>query len=97
LLRKREASLLAIKKRLPALLVQGVAYSNDGVPVEFSRTYVRGDRTRYFVERNVNVSRRPSNWSITQAALPAPAPERRSPTSDSRPTAPATPQPRGDR
>jgi len=98
LLRKREASLLAMKKRLPALLVQGVAYSIDGLPVEFSRTYVRGDRTRYFVERNVNVSARPSNWSITQAAVPALAPERRFPTTDSRlSTAPSTSQPRGDR
>src|SRR6476659_5624327 len=84
LLRKREAGLLAIKKRQPALLVAGVAYSNDGVPVEFSRTYVRGDRTRYFVERNVNVSRRPSNWSISQSTMPAPAPERRFPTTDTR-------------
>jgi len=98
LLRKREAGLLAIKKRQPALLVAGVAYSNDGVPVEFSRTYVRGDRTRYFVERNVNVSRRPSNWSISQSTMPAPAPERRFPTTDTRlSTAPSTTQPRGDR
>lgn len=98
LLRKREAGLLAIKKRQPALLVAGVAYSDDGVPVEYSRTYVRGDRTRYFVERNVNVSRRPSNWSLSQSTLPAPAPERRFTTTDTRlSTAPSTAQHRGDR
>jgi GntR family transcriptional regulator len=58
LLKKREAGLLGMKKRQPALRVEGIAYSPDGLPVEFSRTYVRGDRTRYFVERNVNVSER---------------------------------------
>jgi hypothetical protein len=35
------------------LLVEGVAYSADGIPVEFARSYVRGDRTRYYVERLV--------------------------------------------
>jgi GntR family transcriptional regulator, N-acetylglucosamine utilization regulator len=98
LLRKREASLLAMKKRQPALLVEGVAYSSDGQPVEFSRTYVRGDRTRYFVERNVNVSRRSTNWTNQPSMTPASTPERRAPTIDSRPSAaPSTAQPRGER
>jgi len=98
LLRKREASLLTMKKREPALLVEGVAYSSDGQPVEFSRTYVRGDRTRYFVERNVNVSRRPANWTNQPSMSPANSPERRAPAIDTRlSAAPSTAQPRGER
>jgi GntR family transcriptional regulator, N-acetylglucosamine utilization regulator len=98
LLRKREASMLAMKKRQPALLVEGVAFSADGQPVEFSRTFVRGDRTRYFVERNVNVSRRPANWTNQPSMSPASLPERRSPTTDNRlSAAPSTAQPRGER
>ena len=42
---------------MPALLVEGIAFSDEGVPVEFSRTYVRGDRTRYYVERIVRINR----------------------------------------
>jgi GntR family transcriptional regulator len=53
LVRTREADLLGLKPRTPALLVEGVAFSDQGIPVEFSRTVVRGDRTRYFVERSV--------------------------------------------
>ena len=53
LLRAREARLLGVAPGRPALLVEGVAFTADRTPVEFSRTYVRGDRTRYFVERVV--------------------------------------------
>ena len=53
LLKAREARLLGQKPRSPALLVEGIAFTAAGVPVEFSRTFVRGDRTRYFVERVV--------------------------------------------
>ncbi|HUR16343.1 MAG TPA: GntR family transcriptional regulator [Candidatus Limnocylindrales bacterium] len=53
LLRMREARLLGQKTRTPALLVEGLAYTSSNVPVEFSRTYVRGDRTRYYVQRVV--------------------------------------------
>jgi len=49
----REARLLDLKPRSLALLVEGIAYAIDGSPVEFGRTYVRGDLTRYFVERVV--------------------------------------------
>jgi GntR family transcriptional regulator len=52
-LRAREARLLARPARSPALLIEGIAFTADGVPIEFSRTYVRGDRTRYYVERVV--------------------------------------------
>ncbi len=53
LLRRRDAELLKRPARSPALLVEGIAYSTDGTPIEFGRTYVRGDRTRYYVERVV--------------------------------------------
>lgn len=53
LLKAREARLLGQRPRSPALLVEGVAFTAAGVPVELSRTFVRGDRTRYYVERVV--------------------------------------------
>jgi GntR family transcriptional regulator len=51
LLPAREARLLGLLPRSLALLVEGIAYTADDTPVEFGRTYVRGDRTRYYVER----------------------------------------------
>ena len=36
-----------------ALLVEGVAYTRTGVPVEYARSYVRGDRMRYHVDREI--------------------------------------------
>jgi GntR family transcriptional regulator len=53
LLRAREARLLGQRPRSPALLVEGIAFTAAGIPVEFSRTFVRGDRTRYYVQRVV--------------------------------------------
>jgi GntR family transcriptional regulator, N-acetylglucosamine utilization regulator len=53
LLPHREARLLGRPPRSLALLVEGVAFSSEGVPVEFGRTFVRGDRTRYYIERVV--------------------------------------------
>jgi GntR family transcriptional regulator len=53
LLGAREARLLGQKPRTAALLVEGIAYTSANVPVELSRTYVRGDRTRYYVQRVV--------------------------------------------
>jgi GntR family transcriptional regulator len=53
LLRTREARLLGCAPRTPALLIEGIASTADGLPVELGRTYVRGDRTRYYVERVV--------------------------------------------
>jgi len=49
----REARLLGVKPRSLALLVEGIAYASDGTPVEYGRTYVRGDQSRYYVERLV--------------------------------------------
>lgn len=54
-LRSREAELLGLKPRTPALLVEGTSFSDDGTPVEFSRTFVRGDKSRYFIERTVRI------------------------------------------
>jgi GntR family transcriptional regulator len=51
LLPTRAAGLLGTKPRSLALLVEGIAFTRADVPVEFGRTYVRGDRTRYYVER----------------------------------------------
>ncbi len=53
LLPAREARLLGCAPRTPALLIEGIAFTADGAPVELGRTYVRGDRTRYYVERVV--------------------------------------------
>ena len=50
--RGRRACSAASRAR-PALLIEGIASTADGRPVEFGRTYVRGDRTRYYVERVV--------------------------------------------
>jgi GntR family transcriptional regulator len=54
LLRAREARLLDQRRGAAALLIEGTAFDADGVPVEFGRTFVRGDRSRYFVEREVD-------------------------------------------
>jgi len=53
LLRVREARLLGQRPRTPALQIEGIAFSSEGIPVEFARSYVRGDRTRYYIERVV--------------------------------------------
>jgi GntR family transcriptional regulator len=59
LLRTREARLLDQAPRTPALVVEGVAFDDAGTPIEYARTFVRGDRTRYYVERVVARSNRP--------------------------------------
>lgn len=53
LLRRREADLLGLGPRSLALQIDGVAYTGDGSPVEVARSFVRGDRTRYYLERDV--------------------------------------------
>lgn len=66
LLRAREARLLGLPPGRPALLVEGIAYVANGTPVEFSRSHVRGDRTRYYVERVVARE----NWQGSGDRLP---------------------------
>jgi hypothetical protein len=53
LLHSREAGLLGQASRAPALLIEGIAFTAAGEPVEFARSFVRGDRTRYYIERIV--------------------------------------------
>jgi GntR family transcriptional regulator len=57
LIKTREARLLGVRPRTPTLVVEGVAFSADDRPIEFARTYVRSDRTRYYLERTVMRSR----------------------------------------
>lgn len=52
-LARREALLLHLSPRSLALQIDGVAYAMDGTAVEVARSYVRGDRTRYYLERDV--------------------------------------------
>src|SRR5579862_781416 len=49
----REAKLLGLAKGRPALLIEGVAFAAGGKPIEYTRSHVRGDRTRYYVDRVV--------------------------------------------
>ena len=68
LLRAREARLLDQPRGAPALLIEGTAFAADGTVVEFGRTFVRGDRSRYYVERDVD---RPiGSASIQSMAIP---------------------------
>jgi GntR family transcriptional regulator len=73
LLRAREARLLGRPARTPALLIESIAFAADGTPVELGRTYVRGDRTRYYVERVV-VRSNPSS-PAARAGMAGPADE----------------------
>ena len=66
LLRAREARLLDQRRGAPALRIEGIAFDADGVPVEYGRTFVRGDRSRYFVEREVD---RPVRSAAIEAAV----------------------------
>jgi GntR family transcriptional regulator len=52
----REAQLLGVDPGRPALLIEGVAFDADGRAVELARSFVRGDRTRYYMERVVHRS-----------------------------------------
>ena len=52
-LHAREAKLLGVPTRSLALQIDGVAFGADQSPVEVARSFVRGDRTRYYLERDV--------------------------------------------
>ena len=68
LLRAREARLLDQRRGAPALLIEGIAFAADGTPIEFGRTFVRGDRSRYYVEREVDRPDRSTNIEVMAAA-----------------------------
>ena len=53
------------RRELPPCSIEGIASAVDDRPVEFSRTFVRGDRTRYYVERTVY---RPDRMGAERAA-----------------------------
>jgi GntR family transcriptional regulator len=46
----REAALLALRSRRPAVQFEGIAFTTDDVPIEHSRTVVSPERARYYVE-----------------------------------------------
>jgi GntR family transcriptional regulator len=52
-LKARDARLLGVPPKSLALQINGVAFAADGTPVEAARSFVRGDRTRYYLERDV--------------------------------------------
>lgn len=47
----REAHLLGVPRHAPALLLRRVAFDSAGVPVEISNSLLRGDRSRFLLER----------------------------------------------
>ena len=69
LLRAREARLLGFPPRSLALQVDGIAFADDGSAVEIARSYVRGDRTRYYLEREVTRA----SWDQSEPPLAAAA------------------------
>ncbi|HEX7170997.1 MAG TPA: GntR family transcriptional regulator [Candidatus Limnocylindria bacterium] len=50
---RRDAQLLGVPARSLALQIDGIAYAANGDAVETARSFVRGDRTRYYLERDV--------------------------------------------
>jgi GntR family transcriptional regulator len=46
----REARILNESRRRPMLLLVGTAFAEDGKPVEYSRTYVPGERSKFLIE-----------------------------------------------
>jgi GntR family transcriptional regulator len=46
----READLLGLRTRRPAVQFEGIAFTVDDVPIEHSRTVVSPERARYYVE-----------------------------------------------
>ena len=46
----REAENLAVEEGAPGLLLELIAYSDDGRPVEYTKAVVRGDRCKYYIE-----------------------------------------------
>jgi GntR family transcriptional regulator len=69
ILKTREARLLDLPTRSLALRIDGVAFAADGTPVETARSYVRGDRTRYYLERDVVRAHWLSNAEPLRAAV----------------------------
>jgi GntR family transcriptional regulator len=49
---EHEAGLLKVDAGAPSLLMTYVNYLQDWTPLEFRRTYVRGDRCKYYVDQD---------------------------------------------
>ena len=49
----REARLLGLEPGRTGLLIEGIADDHSGRPAEYGRSWVRGDGTRTYVERDV--------------------------------------------
>jgi GntR family transcriptional regulator len=47
---EEESALLGVPLHSPALFVERVTWTSDGVPTEYTRTMYRGDRYRFSVE-----------------------------------------------
>ena len=47
----REAHLLGVPRHAPALLLRRIAFDSAGVPVEVTNSLLRGDRSRFLLER----------------------------------------------
>ena len=68
LLPSREARLLGQERGLPALLLEGTAFDQHELPVEVSRTYVPGQRSKFLIEST-------GRWARGLRAMRAPAAE----------------------
>lgn len=66
LLPSREARLLGQERGLPALLLEGTAFDQHGLPIEMSRTYVPGQRSKFLIEST-------GRWARGLRAMRAPA------------------------
>ena len=64
---RRDAQLLGVPARSLALQIDGIAYAANGDAVETARSFVRGDRTRYYLERDVVRA----HWLADQDRVPA--------------------------
>jgi len=62
---RRVADLLGQDRHRPVLLIEGIAVDSRDVPVEYGRSYVRGDRSRYAIERSVVRSDHPRLAAMT--------------------------------
>ncbi|MDQ0252725.1 GntR family transcriptional regulator [Evansella vedderi] len=50
LIRDNESNYLETEVGKPALLIERIAYTDKGVPIEFCKSIVRGDRCRFYTE-----------------------------------------------
>jgi GntR family transcriptional regulator, N-acetylglucosamine utilization regulator len=66
LLPSREARLLGQERGLPALLLEGTAFDQDELPIEVSRTFVPGQRSKFLIEST-------GRWARGLRAMRAPA------------------------